>query len=205
MKTLQKLSVVASVAVLAIGVSAGSAQAASLVGQTINVDYFFPDVNSLYDSTSVNVAANSSDVISTGGGLFTVDPSALGFSISPTFGFALTGLFQGSQFTFNGIKFSNLNFGDGSVVTGVLIDNQTGAFTAFDSSRISFTDNSVSLNFQNLGQGSEGSFQVGNTLDVSLQTARPVPVPGAIFGVVVAGGALVARQRKNAKAKQTVA
>ncbi|MBD2179001.1 hypothetical protein H6F42_18930 [Pseudanabaena sp. FACHB-1998] len=33
----------------------------------------------------------------------------------------------------------------------------------------------------------------------------PVPVPGAVFGVIVAGGALVARQRKNAKAKQTVA
>jgi len=36
-------------------------------------------------------------------------------------------------------------------------------------------------------------------------TTRSVPVPGAIFGVIVAGGALMARQRKNIKAKQPVA
>jgi hypothetical protein len=196
MNTLQKFSVVASTALLALGVSAGSASAASLIGQTIKVDYLFPNVNSIVDSKVTTVTADSSDTVIFSSGV-NFDPNAQGFSITNLLASGF------SSATFNGIKTSNLNFGDGSFITGVFIDSKTGIFTPFDPSRISFTNDSVSLNFESL-PFTTGS-DLGN-LRIGLQTSsRPVPVPGAVFGVVIAGGALVARQRKNAKSKQTVA
>ena len=175
MKTLQKLSVVASTAILALGVSAGSAQAGSLIGQTINADYLFPDYNTVYQPGTTTVTADSSDTINFWDGVY-LDPNAQGFSITSLISGYFTGISDGA--TFNGIKASNLSFGDGSFITGVLIGTKTGAFTAFDSSRLSFTGDSVSLNFQGLGMGSEGYFQGGEILNVSFQTSpRPVPVP----------------------------
>ncbi len=200
MNTFQKLSVAASTAILTLSVSTGSALAGSLIGQTIEVNNVFPSINNNVQSFTTTVTADSSDAINI---LYVlVDPNAQGFSID----FSAWGDVSYSNTPFNGIKVSNLNFGDGSFITDFSITT-SGAFVGFDPSRISFIKDAVFVNFSNLSI-SNPTFNTHSILNVSLQTSQPVvpvPVPGAVFGIVLAGSALMARQSKKAKTEQTVA
>lgn len=136
------------------------------------------------------------------------------------------------QFRANGndsfLRLSNFEFNDGLVISGVSIVNQmtlSNGFKLLDSSEISFNDNSVIFDFSELTStslrpllGFPFSFNISILTGLPVpvvspetpvpaptpETVRPVPVPGAVFGMVLAGGALVARQRKNVKAKQTL-
>ena len=184
MKALQKFSVAASVAVLALGVSAGSAQAASLAtngtwatfgfsgtGSTASPDFQFSIGSGLEGTLDVTDYQAGGDIFevfnnTTSLGKTSTVPRTFGnpFASTPDQGFINKTFFSSGSFL--------LESGSYNIIV-----------KAFDS-----------------------PYGGGNgALRVNTSSARPVPVPGAIFGVIVAGGALMARQRKNAKAKQTVA
>ena len=184
MNTLQKLSVAASITILALGVSAGSAHAIALTtdgnwatfsfgstSSTATPDFQFTIGSGLEGTLDVTDYQFGGDIFevfnnTTSLGKTSFVPSTFGnpYASTPDEGFANKDFFSSGSFL----------LGSGSY--NIIVK-------AFDS-----------------------PYGGGNgALRVNTSSARPVPVPRAIFGVIVAGGALMARQRKNAKAMQPVA
>ena len=179
MNTLQKLSVAASTTILALGVSAGSAHAIALTTDGTWTKFYFDASGSTATPTFQ----------------FTIDADQLG-TLDVTDAF-----FKGDVFE---VFRDATSLGKTSVVP-------TSKSGTTDFPDVAFADPSYSKGSFNLGSGfyniiiKADSSPFGGGGSYLRATTRPVPVPGAIFGVIVAGGALIARQRKNSKAKQTVA
>lgn len=229
MKTLQKLSVAASVAVLALGVSAGSAPAATLIDTTPAWDgssFIFPfglPNTATYGQTFAVGSDNVLDSYSFFVRQDTPDPILFSAYVTEWDGAKATGpiLYQsGPQSTSQQNVFQQFNF-----LTGGVSLSTGSQYVAFINASNFPTSGSGNLGFVFADPEPNGKFVFRNNgtdfSDLTISnwedfiagdlafkasfSPRPVPVPGAVFGVIVAGGALVARQRKNAKAKQTVA
>ena len=188
MNILSKLYItVASAAVLSLSMSAGSASAANL------------------DWTLNNVAFSDGGT-ATGSFKYDADTSTYrAFSISVQGGSVLT------PFTYN-----NSN---SFTQAGAFVDTDV-RFEKNDFSRyltleffnaLTNAGGTVPLVKGNLGQASFeckqeicSSNTVTRNITTGTVTARPIPVPGAVFGIIVAGGALIAKQRKQVKDKQAI-
>ena len=179
MKTLQTLSVAVSTAVLALGVSAGSANAAALATDGTWAFFEFGDTGST----------------ATPDFQFTIGGDESG-TLDVTDAFLKGDVFEVFRDT--------TSLGKTSFVTSSTAGTTFSPDDAFADSSYSKGSFSLSSGFYNIIIKADSS-PFGSGGAFLRATTRPVPVPGAIFGVVVAGGALLARQRKSAKAKQPVA
>lgn len=189
MNTFQKLSVAASTVILTLSVSTGSASAAGLTW-TLN-DVTFRDGGTATGSFTYDADTNTYSNIS-----------------------ILTTVFEVLPVT---------DYNQGSLLSGNpdTLDLANGGIAPPPNMPL-FTNNILSLKFASSLTNNGGTVNINgteqfNSFFILTSSARSivggyvratpvaVPVPGAVFGVIVAGSALVARQRKNAKAKQTVA
>lgn len=231
MSIFQKVQVyVVFAASLLMSLSCESAQAASLTGQTIFAEAYGTvfGKNTPFFSFSGSPKPISTIPVRTNVRAADLDYSIriVNFSTDSIINIGLVQLRANDNYSF--LRLSNFEFDDGLVISGVSIVNQptlSNGLKLLDSSDISFTDKSVIFDFSELASTSLGLLQ-GFTLELNIsiltglpvpvvspetpvpipnpETVRPVPVPGAVFGMILAGGALVARQRKNVKAKQTL-
>lgn len=198
MNKLQKLSIAASSTVLALGISVGSTSAAT-ISETINGTAYLSNGTTsitgtfLYDTVagnaidwSIKIPKNETDLSSS----YILNPSN-----SVTYGdFGLTGDYE--QVFDNPIV--SLYFD-----TLTPLPTVPNTFVELDADRlcgISPCNQASDLNYP-------GQVLYPNAVVIisGRITATQVPVPEDIFGVVVAGGALMGRQIKKAKSMQHIA
>ena len=172
----------------------GAASASSLIGDTINFQYFFPDESIPYTQPQVTtVAAGNSDAFDVIG-VAKLDPEASGFKI-PSFN--TTNYFTSAPF--NGFKLSSLDFNDASSITGyTLVTNMLG----LDDSRIAFTGHTFDINWQGL------SFDPNTYVNVDFKTSASnstnIPTPALLPGLIGLGAAAL-RKRKGEQSEVVAA
>ncbi len=150
-----------------------------LTGDTITVEYYYPDLSTLYRTANVLVGAgveiNCPSGVTTGVcdallGDFTLDFGADTVSFSQT-GFA--GSYNAGSF--NGWVFSGLDYG--AAIASVVLTSSSG-LTGLDQSRVSFTGNSISLNLAGINPAANP-----NSWLLTVTTVTPVaevPLPAAL-------------------------
>jgi len=192
--TLVKTSLLAAIGFAAILANCASASASSLIGKTIQADYFFPDSSSLHGSFSITVAAGNSDAVSFFD-IFSLDPEASGFKI-PSFSFRHGAFWLPTPF--NGFNLSSLNFDDSSSITGYTLDTN---MIGLDASRISFTGNTFNLNWQGL------SFDTNTYVNVGFKTdnTTAVPTPALLPGLIGLGMGVLRKRKREAAEQATEA
>jgi hypothetical protein len=188
---LKKLSIATAGAVF-IGMGMGGTAKAAQVGDTVYVDYFFPTQNSLYESHTLTVTNDGSSSANFFGTFdLTVAPSSFLASFQS----------YSSYFTpadFNGFIVKGLSGSNGFDKVKNVVFNTN--FVGFDASRLSHTDDSISVNWQNL------SFQPGTYLKVDWNSnSQSVPEPLTIGGTVLAGGIGLLMKKKKAASQQAKA
>jgi hypothetical protein len=147
-------SMLVGISALALMGSTSSNAAVSLVGTDVTLNYLFPSVTQVFGSTVLPVTTDPTtlDCPAHGSGVC----SAFAESAAITIGADSFTVVEnsGSSYTtasFNGVEFSNLDFGPGEKITGFsLLTNLTGLTPA----DISFTGDSIrydasGLSFQN--------------------------------------------------------
>ena len=163
--------------------SAG-ASASGLEGDSFTYQYYYPSLSQPYgDGAAGNyVVGNGAEVTVLGGIPGTVDVSANQITID--FGYNA----QWSTATFNGFMLSNFPTNS---ITSVTVDGAT-TNGSFSSSFISFTNDSISVNWQGM------PFRAGQTIVLDIGTTAAVPEAGNL-AMMVAGLALfvgIARRRR---------
>jgi hypothetical protein len=195
MNTLQKLLVVASTAIVALGVSAGSAQAANLVTnggfETGNFSGWNQSGNTFFTEVNGGGGFEGSHFGSFG----SFYPGQISQVLNTTLGQTYTLSFALAQHAYVGRGLiSDVSVGGNTVFS--LGNRPDFNWTVFSTN---FTANSAStplaFTFQN-----PPSYTFLDAVSVTsaypIPSTRPVPVPGVVFGVVLAGVALFARQSK---------
>jgi hypothetical protein len=168
-------------------VAAGSAQASLLDGQTVGYQYFFSTTTSPYGNAPngnyvVGPAVEINSIVDGSAGNVDITDNQIIVTF-PSIGFNFG--------DFNGFRISDVN-GTISAFSAVTIGSATTP--SFTSSRLTFDDNNVWLNFQSL------SLNDGDKIVINLSSTPAVPEPGsyalALAGLaVVAGIGRFARQR----------
>ena len=163
---------------------------ASLIGDQINYEYLFPNTSSVFDQRFINVVAGNSDAVTSDLGTVDLTVNPEGDSIEllltqtgtpPTF----------NPGTFNGARFSDLDWvGIPGEIIGV---NLVTDFAGLTASRVSFTADSVSVNFVDLTMT-----QTTHFVSLQLETRHvPEPASMALFGLGAAGLGFVRRRNKK--------
>ena len=153
---------------------------ATLIGDTVTIRHDFSDVGSTIGGGpfDVLVQAGLGDLTQPyfpNSNWYSVDVEASSFSVlygrAPSWSSAI----------FNGLIISDMDWigAPGSIVGVNVSTNLAG----FDNSRVTFTADSVSINWQSL------SFAAGTRWDIDLITTHSVPVPATLilFGLGLAG------------------
>lgn len=187
------VGMVFAAAVMVIFAGAGQVSAATLIGDTVTVEYVFPD--------TVTPAGCCGFPVNITGAVGTSERVVDSFPSGPFFGvdletnsvivdFIQSTLFTPPSATFDGLWISNID----DLIIGVIV-------AGIDASRVTFGDNEIFINFQNL------SFAQGATVTVSLESAA-VPLPAAL--PLLAGGLgfmgwMARRKTRNALAEVATA
>ncbi|WP_298235316.1 PEP-CTERM sorting domain-containing protein [uncultured Azohydromonas sp.] len=176
---------VLAVAVLAAS-AVGSAMAAPLMGSVLNYQYYYPDSGTSYAGTP---DVNSNFIVGPDAEFYTLtdaigsmdvtaDQVIVDFSHSGTFGPA----------TFNGWVLTDI-FSNIDRFASVTIDAATN-MVGLDASRLSFTDDTIALNWQGL------AFDADTRVVLNVSTSPfPVPEPGSLplLGAALLGIAFIRR------------
>ncbi|HZZ31755.1 MAG TPA: PEPxxWA-CTERM sorting domain-containing protein [Phenylobacterium sp.] len=162
--------------------ASGSAHAQSLLGDTVDLTYFFPIIGSTIEDDGTQVVSPQASYLSFRTILTTVNANSIVSGTTP----------QGPTFfgsaDFSGVVITDLSH---SNIIGVSIDAASN-LVGFDLSRVSFTGDSVSLNFEGLATGAN------TRAIVDIQTAG-VPEP-TTWAMMISGFGLVgvaARRRRT--------
>ena len=185
-----------------IGLGVGSACASTLIGDTVTASYLFPSNSSVFGSSNILVQAPFPELTCSAGGPgvcsafaepATFNIQALSITLSEQAGSAY------SAGAFNGLEFSNLNFGGGATLTGFTLNTNLAGLTPAD---VSFTPTSIEFNAQGL------SFESGDyfvTLNLITSTsAVPEPSTWAMIILGFAGIGFMTYRRKNHMALNAV-
>ena len=168
----------------------GTANAALLDGQTVNYQYYFPNL-----ATPFAGADNGNKLVVAGIEVSNVAASAATMDISDTnlfVDFVGAGSSWGIA-AFNGFVVTDVFTGI-AAFTGLSINGATN-MAGFDATRISFTADTISVNWQGL------SFNANTIVSLDINAARaPVPEPTtlALFGLGLAGLGFARRRKKLA-------
>ncbi|TCO73607.1 VPLPA-CTERM sorting domain-containing protein [Rhodovulum euryhalinum] len=172
---------------------AGQAGAASLLGDTVTADYFFPDLSTSIGSDSFVVGAGVEASCPGASGIcgILIEPYLLDFGAN-TISFAQFGTrvpYAGPAF--NGWVFTGLDFGSG--ISGVSLSSS--GLSGLDMSDVSFTADSISINLQDVALTAD---QNGWTLTLSEIPAQ-IPVPAAMPLLLTGLGAIGWASRRRRK------
>lgn len=162
-----KILTCAAALIAAVFFFASPAHATLLEGKSLGLQHYFPDLSSPY-----NGGADGNYVVGPAVEVPHFD-DGISLDISDTslrFQFLMTNKFTPAEF--NGMKISDV-YDEIDAFTSVSI-NVLSNFVGFDASRITFDDNNIYLNFQNLVIFST------TVLSLDLNTASQVPEPGSI-------------------------
>lgn len=163
------------------------ASAATLVGDTIEGTYLFPNPGSVLINAGTEVVSPTADFTFITG---SINPTALVSASNVLVTFAGSGGYASAAF--NGIFLTNLT---NSNISGFFLD-PSSTVVGFDQSRLSFTANSLALNFQGL--------QIRSTDRISanvsfINGAVPEPATWAmmLLGFGFVGGAIRSAKRRQ--------
>jgi hypothetical protein len=180
MSSIMKVAVPAAACVLAL--LAAPAQA-TLIGDTVSVEYHFPDLGTIFESHLTVVQSGAADTVTftTVGtvGNVNVEDSSVEIEWAPV---------QFLAASFNGVVITDMDFfGPPTEIMGL---NIVTDLPGWNDSRASFTADSIALNFENL-VAFDGFSMSANLL---LKTA-PEPASMGLFALGIAG--VVLRARRN--------
>ncbi|MCO5103148.1 MAG: IPTL-CTERM sorting domain-containing protein [Burkholderiaceae bacterium] len=118
--------------------------AAQMTGQTVRAQHYYPDLSTTYSAAVDSVVGAGVEVT----GFPASDPwTNIDYSAN-SIRIAYTGAAGWSAATFNGVVFSDLN-STIPAITGVTL-NPASNMVGLDASRLTFTADTVSINWQNL-------------------------------------------------------
>lgn len=172
------------------------ASQASLIGDTVDVSYAYPDVGSVFGPDSVVVGAGSeiscpglSPICSA------LTPTPLTIDLGDfTIRFDLiTTSVNFVDFPFNGLVFESLDLG--GPISGVLLQTN---LAGLDASRILFGADFLSINFAGTNTLADPTAQPFVELTLIVATEVPEPASLAIFGAGLAALGLLRRRKKSA-------
>ena len=148
---------------------------AGFIGNTLDADYLYDDIGAVYDGMTDEVVGVDAEwtILS-----FSIDAddSSIAIKRSGRYDFGVAG-------TFNGWSFTD-TLGAIDDIIAVTIDTST--LVGFDSSGISFTQDSIFLNFIGIDNGTDFYFKVNVDFDSS-DSSVPEPSIIALFGLGLAG------------------
>jgi hypothetical protein len=167
---------------------------ANFFGDTVSFVYYFPDSTTVFSDLGTgavpavfNLRTSSPPVLNTGTGTVTVNADQIIVSLAPT---------QPSFFidvgSFNGWVLTDITQNPG--ISGVTIGSQSNFL--LDASMISFTSDSITVNWRGLDFGNNGGPSTV-TLDVAFAPAVPLPAALPLFASGLAGLGWLSRRRKQ--------
>lgn len=168
-----------------------AAAAPTLIGDNVTINWFFPNLASLFATTSVLVGGGA-EVTCPG-----ADPLCAGFAEPGTIDIGATSIVineqAGSAWTggaFNGFDFTSLDFGAGISLVGFTLTTDLAGLT---NANISFTANSISFNAAGLSFA-----DAPYTIRLDLITSASVPEPGtlALLGIALTAVAFGRRRHR---------
>lgn len=182
-------------ALAALGLGSIAAQANPLFGSHVNYQYYYPDL-----STPVPISANGDYKVGTGVEITNAIGTAPVANVTMDITAAqiiFTFLTEGASSNFFTGDFSGWVLSDADDIddfTSVTID-ASSSWGAFDTSRLSFTEDSISANLQGL------TMRTGDRLVLNVVTAAAATVPEpaslALTGLAFASAGMARRRQKR--------
>lgn len=173
----------------------GQARAASLIGSTVDVSFYYPNLQTLYEDFGTQVVNPTASWTLYIGETTTITSTQIVYHSPTSSG-------QYATEPFNGYVYDFLN--SGNLITGVTID-PSSTLSGFNSSYVKLTPDGAGgqLVQLNLGGGLSFSPAASVVLDVSFGPASSVPEPASltlfVFGAVGALGYVWLRRRQTAR------
>ncbi len=143
---------------------------ASLIGDVLRIDHYYPHAANLYEAHTTVVAAGTSD-LTVLLGAYTVNPEAHAFHVSFNYAAPWT------NSAFNGLVISGIDH----AVTGVSV---TTNFAGWDSSRLTYSADSISARWGGL------SFDSSHYFIFTITQQEAVPTPEAAATLWLLAGSL---------------
>lgn len=172
-------------AAVALALIATPAQA-TLIGDTVSVEYHFPDLGTIVESELTVVQAGPADTVTLLEIFLTpvnidVESSSVQIDWAPV---------EFTPANFNGVVITDMDFlGPPASILGLnILTNAAGWNDAF----ASFTTDSIALNYANLGPMVDG---FSMTVELLVQQAAPEPAPLGLMVLGLSAVALGARRR----------
>ena len=186
----------------------GTTTAATLDGSTVTISLVYPTLDNVLASGTVTVgsavevacsASASTNLCAstneTGNGL--LDGEYIDLSGTTISAQLLAPFTSASGDSYNGIVFSDLNFGSGYAITGFTL---TTNISGLDASDISFTATSLSINLLGLDPSNTTDGSGVGTFSITLQvTAVPEPATASLALLGVAALGLAVRRQRAAR------
>lgn len=184
---MRKLSQGVVVAIVgAMALCTASQAKAAWIGDTVGLNYYYPDSGSLYENLGTGTVPGATfslvNEVGVGSNTVVVNADQIVVNLDPGEGDSW------SPGSFNGWVLTDLTSDPG--ITGVSIASQSNfALTPGD---ISFTSDSVTVNWAGLTFGPSSAV----TLDVSFGTAVPEPASLSLFASALIGFGALRRRRR---------